>query len=54
MITGLDWSGPNKAWSLELMRLLAQEVMRDFASTSEPADPKTCTVAWPLRFFGGL
>jgi len=30
LMTGLDWSGPNRAWERESMRLLAQEVMPKF------------------------
>ena len=30
LMTGLDWSGPNRAWERESMRLLAQEVMSKF------------------------
>lgn len=30
LITGLDWSGPNKDWESESMRLLAQDVMPKF------------------------
>jgi hypothetical protein len=29
-MTGLDWSGPNRAWERDSMRLLAQEVMPKF------------------------
>jgi alkanesulfonate monooxygenase SsuD/methylene tetrahydromethanopterin reductase-like flavin-dependent oxidoreductase (luciferase family) len=30
LMTGLDWSGPNRAWERESMQLLAQEVMPKF------------------------
>ena len=30
LMTGLDWSGPNRAWERDSMRLLAQEVMPKF------------------------
>jgi hypothetical protein len=30
LMTGLDWSGPNREWERESMRLLAQEVMPRF------------------------
>jgi hypothetical protein len=30
LMTGLDWSGPNREWERESMRLLAQEVMPKF------------------------
>jgi len=30
LMTGLDWSGPNRDWERESMRLLAQEVMPKF------------------------
>jgi hypothetical protein len=30
LMTGLDWSGPNRAWERESMRLLAQDVMPKF------------------------
>ena len=30
LMTGLDWSGPNRAWERNSMRLLAQEVMPKF------------------------
>jgi hypothetical protein len=30
LMTGLDWSGANRAWERESMRLLAQEVMPKF------------------------
>jgi alkanesulfonate monooxygenase SsuD/methylene tetrahydromethanopterin reductase-like flavin-dependent oxidoreductase (luciferase family) len=30
LMTGLDWSGPNRGWERESMRLLAQEVMPKF------------------------
>ncbi len=30
LMTGLDWSGPNRAWERDSMRLLAQEVMPRF------------------------
>ncbi len=30
LMTGLDWSGPNRAWERESMRLLAEQVMPKF------------------------
>jgi alkanesulfonate monooxygenase SsuD/methylene tetrahydromethanopterin reductase-like flavin-dependent oxidoreductase (luciferase family) len=30
LMTGLDWSGPNRDWERQSMRLLAQEVMPKF------------------------
>jgi alkanesulfonate monooxygenase SsuD/methylene tetrahydromethanopterin reductase-like flavin-dependent oxidoreductase (luciferase family) len=30
LMTGLDWSGPNRAWERDSMRLLAQDVMPKF------------------------
>jgi alkanesulfonate monooxygenase SsuD/methylene tetrahydromethanopterin reductase-like flavin-dependent oxidoreductase (luciferase family) len=30
LMTGLDWSGPNRAWQRDSMRLLAQDVMPKF------------------------
>jgi alkanesulfonate monooxygenase SsuD/methylene tetrahydromethanopterin reductase-like flavin-dependent oxidoreductase (luciferase family) len=30
LMTGLDWSGPNRAWERDSMRLLAEEVMPKF------------------------
>ncbi len=30
LMTGLDWSGPNKAWERDSMRLLAQDVLPKF------------------------
>jgi hypothetical protein len=30
LMTGLDWSGPNRDWERESMRLLAQEVLPKF------------------------
>ncbi len=30
LMTGLDWSGPNREWERDSMRLLAQEVMPKF------------------------
>jgi hypothetical protein len=30
LMTGLDWSGPNREWERQSMRLLAQEVMPKF------------------------
>jgi hypothetical protein len=30
LMTGLDWSGPNRDWERESMRLLAQDVMPRF------------------------
>jgi hypothetical protein len=30
LMTGLDWSGPNRDWERESMRLLAEEVMPKF------------------------
>lgn len=30
ILTALDWSGPNRGWEQESMRLLAQDVMPKF------------------------
>jgi hypothetical protein len=30
LMTGMDWSGPNRSWQRESMQLLAQDVMPKF------------------------
>jgi len=30
LMTGLDWSGPNRGWERDSMRLLAEQVMPKF------------------------
>jgi alkanesulfonate monooxygenase SsuD/methylene tetrahydromethanopterin reductase-like flavin-dependent oxidoreductase (luciferase family) len=49
LMTGLDWSGPNREWERQSMRLLAQEVMPKFrqhvaAKAAESADRITLAV----------
>jgi alkanesulfonate monooxygenase SsuD/methylene tetrahydromethanopterin reductase-like flavin-dependent oxidoreductase (luciferase family) len=38
LVTGLDWSGPNKGWESESMRLLAQDVMPTFCQHVRATD----------------
>jgi len=41
MITGLDWSGPNKDWESQSMRLLAHDVMPKFRQHVRACAPRS-------------